>query len=259
MIKRFAIEIISVNRRGRTPGVIQDKHRYWRDVDRWTWWSVNRSKPSSVDSLSSSDWFSRELLGRWSLDSLSKCSGSDWPSESWTWEVKDDLLNTVFLLRTCSNASVFRSYTPWRGNPWLLTRGSYSHRRNTKNDSTGLEGEFLVCGTKCVNQCFFSLFHGWEIAVILRNFRKTKLSKFLSFFLFYFFFYSLSACIHCATRRLLLCDIRKYRFPAFYGTSARQAAIFFCTRMMRTWSSFSLVRQLELVKSTPAQYFFVFQ
>ena len=103
--------------------------------------------------------------------------------------------------------------------------------------------------------------HGWEIAVILRNFRKTKLSKskflLLFFFFFFFFFYSLSTCIHCATRRLSFCDISKYRFPAFYGTFARQAAIF-CTRMIQTWNSFSLVRQLELVKSTPARYFFCF-
>ena len=87
--------------------------------------------------------------------------------------------------------------------------------------------------------------HGWEIAVILRNFRKTKLSKskFLFFFFsfFFFFFNSISTCIQCATRRLSLYDIRKYRFPAFYGTSDRQAAIFFCTRMIQTWSSFSLV------------------
>ena len=80
--------------------------------------------------------------------------------------------------------------------------------------------------------------HGWEIAVILRNFRKTKLSKSNFFF---FFFNSISTYIQCATRRLSLCDIRKYRFPAFYGTSDRQAAIFFWTRMIQTWSSFSLV------------------
>ena len=97
--------------------------------------------------------------------------------------------------------------------------------------------------------CFSSHFwnkpkqqHGWEAVVILRNFRKTKLSKskFL-FFSFFFFFSSISTCIQCATRRLSLCDIRKYRFPAFYGTSDRQAAIFFCSRMIQTWSSFSLV------------------
>ena len=29
-------------------------------MNKWAWWSVNRSKPSSVDSLSSSDWFSPE-------------------------------------------------------------------------------------------------------------------------------------------------------------------------------------------------------
>ena len=37
--------------------------------------------------------------------------------------------------------------------------------------------------------------HGWEIAVILRNFRKTKLSK--SNFFFFFFFYSISTCTIC--------------------------------------------------------------
>ena len=82
--------------------------------------------------------------------------------------------------------------------------------------------------------------HGWEIAVILRNFRKTKLSK-SKFFFFFFFFNSISTYIQCATGRLSLCDIHKYRFPAFYGTSDRQAAIFFCTCMIQTWSSFSLV------------------
>ena len=74
--------------------------------------------------------------------------------------------------------------------------------------------------------------HGWEIAVILRNFRKTKLSKskflFFSFlFFFFFFFNSVSTYIQCTTRRFSLCNIRKYRFPAFYGASDCQAAIFF--------------------------------
>ena len=88
--------------------------------------------------------------------------------------------------------------------------------------------------------------HGWEIAVILRNFRKTKLSK--SKFLFLnFFFYSISTCIQCATRRLSLCDIRKYRFPALYGTSARQAAIFFCTRMIQTTQSLEFVAETRIL------------
>ena len=64
MIKSFATEIISTNWRKKAPDVIHDKHSHWRDVDRWIWWSVNRSKPSSVDSLSSSDRFSHAVLGR---------------------------------------------------------------------------------------------------------------------------------------------------------------------------------------------------
>ena len=60
-------------------------------------------------------------------------------------------------------------------------------------------------------------------------------------FFSFFFFNSISTYIQCATWRLSLCDIRKYRFPAFYGTSDRQAAIFFWTRMIQTWSSFSLM------------------
>ena len=59
-------------------------------------------------------------------------------------------------------------------------------------------------------------FHGWEIAVILRNFRKPN---FQNQIFFIYFFYSISTCIQCAIRRLSLCDIRKYRFLAFYGTS----------------------------------------
>ena len=78
--------------------------------------------------------------------------------------------------------------------------------------------------------------HGWEIAVILRNFRKTKLSKSKK----KIFFNSISTYIQCATRRLSLCDIRKYRFPAFYGTSDRQAAIFFWTRMIQTMDPCSI-------------------
>ena len=52
------------NEKNKNPDVIEDKHIHWRDVDRWTWWSVNQSKPSAVDSLSSFDWVSRELFGR---------------------------------------------------------------------------------------------------------------------------------------------------------------------------------------------------
>ena len=129
-----------------------------------------------------------------------------------------------------------------------------------------LSGLWLVAETSQINQfvkyvcvcvclsarmcvCVFMFdFHGWEIAVILRNFRKTKLSK--SKFLFFSFFNSISTCIQFAPRRLSLCDIRKYCFPAFYGTSDRQAAIFFCTRMIQTWSSFSLV--------DPCSIFFLF-
>ena len=135
MIKSFATEIISINRRKKKthPDVIHDKHSHWRNVDKWTWWSVNRSNPSSVDSLSSSDWFSWGLHGRQSLDSLSKHSELDWPSESWTWGVKACRFDMVLLLLTrCSDASVFRNYSHWRGSPWLLARDSYSHRRNTE-------------------------------------------------------------------------------------------------------------------------------
>ena len=42
--------------------------------------------------------------------------------------------------------------------------------------------------------------HGWEIAVILRNFRKTKLSKSKFLFVSFFFLNSISTCIQCATR-----------------------------------------------------------
>ena len=100
---------------------------------------------------------------------------------------------------------------------------------------TGTTTELYLSWLLCVYRNYYWA-HGWEIAVILRNFRKTKLSKSNFFF---FFFFTVSTCIQCATRRLSLCDICKYRFPAFYGTSARQAAIFFCTRMIQTWSSFS--------------------
>ena len=127
--------------------VVQDKHSHGHDADRWTWGSANRSKPSSVDSLSSSDWFSRELLGRQSLDSSSKVSESDWLSVSWTWGVKDRRFDTAFALRKrFSNTSVFRSYTPWRGSPWLLARGSYSHRRNTKTKVLIQNESFLLAG-----------------------------------------------------------------------------------------------------------------
>ena len=54
--------MISINTREKTPDVISEKHSHWCYVDRWTQWSVNQSKPSSVDSLSSSDWFSPPII-----------------------------------------------------------------------------------------------------------------------------------------------------------------------------------------------------
>ena len=84
--------------------------------------------------------------------------------------------------------------------------------------------------------------HGWEIAVILRNFRKTKLSKSKFLFLYIFFYYSISTCTQCATRRLSLCDIRKYRFPAFHGTSPAKPPSSFSFahawyKQFRAWNS----------------------
>ena len=77
--------------------------------------------------------------------------------------------------------------------------------------------------------CYTSgLVHGWEIAVILRNFRKTKLSK--SKFLFYFFLLCFNMYTMCDSMTFAL----RHTQISLYGTSARQAAIFFCTRMIQT-------------------------
>ena len=83
--------------------------------------------------------------------------------------------------------------------------------------------------------------HGWEIAVILRNFRKTKLSKskFLSFFFFFFFFFFFLLYFNMYT----MCDSttfalwnRQILLSGILRHFARQAAIFFCTRMIQTQS-----------------------
>ena len=50
----------------------------------------------------------------------------------------------------------------------------------------------------CISRMICS--HGWEIAVILRNLRKTKLSKSKFLFFFFFFVNSISPYIQCATR-----------------------------------------------------------
>ena len=128
-------KFVSINRRKRTnPRYHTRQHRHRHDVDRWTWWSVNRSKPSPVDSLSFSDWFLSELLGRWSLNSLSKYSELDWQSESWTRWGKRSLiqhgflalfLNTVFSLRV-------QELFPLKGKPLIINSSTSSHRRNTK-------------------------------------------------------------------------------------------------------------------------------
>ena len=73
--------------------------------------------------------------------------------------------------------------------------------------------------------------HGWEIAVILRNFRKTKLSKsiFLKIFLLlYFNMYTMCDSTTFALRhtQISLSGILRH--------FARQAVIFFCTRMIQT-------------------------
>ena len=71
-------------------------------------------------------------------------------------------------------------------------------------------------------------FHGWEIAVILRNFRKTKLSKSDFFFLLYFNMYTMCDSTTFALRhtQISLSGILRH--------FAHQAAIFFCTRMIQT-------------------------
>ena len=72
--------------------------------------------------------------------------------------------------------------------------------------------------------------HGWEIAVILRNFRKTKLSKskFFFFFLLYFNMYTMrdSTTFALWHTQISLSGILRH--------FARQAAIFLCTRMIQT-------------------------
>ena len=75
-------------------------------------------------------------------------------------------------------------------------------------------------------------FHGWEIAVILRNFRKTKLSK--SKFLFFFFF---QLCFNMYTMRDSTTFALRHTQISLSGILrhfARQAAIFLCTRMIQT-------------------------
>ena len=69
------------------------------------------------------------------------------------------VLNMVFLLYAGSNASVFRTYFPWRGSPWLLARGSYSHRRNTETKVLVWNESFSFVGAgdvmlKTRNSCF---------------------------------------------------------------------------------------------------------
>ena len=74
-----------------------------------------------------------------------------------------------------------------------------------------------VCSVSYSLRTFFILrciLHGWEIAVILRNFCKTKLSKSKFLFFFFFFFYFFFILFqHVHNVRLDDC------FPAFYGTS----------------------------------------
>ena len=71
---------------------------------------------------------------------------------------------------------------------------------------------------------------------------KIKISfLFFFFFLLYFNMYTMCNSTTFALRHTQI---------SFYGTYDRQAAIFFCTCMIQTWSSFSLV---------DPWYFFVFQ
>ena len=78
-------------------------------------------------------------------------------------------------------------------------------------------------------------FHGWEIAVILRNFRKTKLSK--SKFLFFFsFFYSISTMYTMCDSTTFALRHTQISLSGILRHFARQAATFFYTHMIQTTS-----------------------
>ena len=74
-------------------------------------------------------------------------------------------------------------------------------------------------------------FHGWEIAVILRNFRKTKLSKSNFFYLFFLLYFNMYTMCDSTTFALRHTQIS---LSGILRHFAHQAAIFFCTRMIQT-------------------------
>ena len=80
--------------------------------------------------------------------------------------------------------------------------------------------------------------HGWEIAVILRNFRKTKLSKSIYFILFFFFIlyfnmYNMRLDDFC------FAAYANIAFRHFTALPPAKPPSSFGTRMIQTWSSFS--------------------
>ena len=77
----------------------------------------------------------------------------------------------------------------------------------------------------------FNRQHGWEIAIILRNFRKTKLSKSIFFFFFFLLYFNMYTMCDSTTFALRHTQIS---LSGILRHFARQAAIFFCTRMIQT-------------------------
>ena len=96
-----------------------------------------------------------------------------------------------------------------------------------------------------------SQMHGWEIAVILRNFRKTKLSK-SKFFFFFFFFLTLFQHVYNV-------QLDDFRFATYANIAFRH---FTALPTAKPPSSFAHTWYKHGVPSaswTPARYFFVFQ
>ena len=94
--------------------------------------------------------------------------------------------------------------------------------------------------------CVWSPFHGWEIAVILRNFRKTKLSK--SKFLFFSFFQQ--------TYNVQLDD---FRFATYANIAFRHFTALLTAKPPSSVEHAWYRHGVPSAQWTPARYFYVFQ
>ena len=98
------------------------------------------------------------------------------------------LLKHIFHIHSTNKP--FAHLERWRNAHFIHIKIIKIHAKVPENIGCKMYQSWLISAlmSATASRCRY-LIHGWKIAVILRNFRKTKLSKSEFFFFFFFFFF----------------------------------------------------------------------